>query len=209
MGCTESPLAQQGIDMLMDLYEKFSYPKVDRVFVSPLGRCMETAHLLFPDAKLVEVENLREVNFGKFENKNAEELRNDPDFTKWAANGFAGTPPEGEDGTEFSRRCLDGFNQVVEYMMRHKLYESAVVTHGSVIMNIMSAFCLERRENPMEWMVQSGVGYTLRITPQLWMRSSMFEICGIVPNGLYEYGTINKDQMFYTVDPDEDEENEE
>lgn len=188
IGITESPLAKEGIDMLMDMYEKFKYPHVDKVYSSPLGRCIETAHLLFPQAKITTVDNISEVNFGEFEGFSAEELKNNENFQKWAADGFVGSPPNGESGDAFLRRSLEGFNQIVENMMRGHTFEAAVVTHGSVIMNIMASFCLERREDPVEWMVGNGVGYTLRITPQLWMRSSMFEITNIVPSGLYDYG---------------------
>ena len=44
---TDEPLCEEGIRLL----ENFSYPPVQRVFVSPMRRCRETAEILFPGAK--------------------------------------------------------------------------------------------------------------------------------------------------------------
>ena len=44
---TDEPLCEEGIRLL----ENISYPPVQRVFVSPMRRCRETAEILFPGAK--------------------------------------------------------------------------------------------------------------------------------------------------------------
>ena len=67
---TDEPLCEEGIRLL----ENFSYPPVQRVFVSPMRRCRETAEILFPGAKKETEEHLKECDFGIFENKNYQEL---------------------------------------------------------------------------------------------------------------------------------------
>ena len=67
---TDIPLCDEGRAQLAELKERFEYPQVDTVFSSPLLRAVETANILFPDAKhTFTVHDLREAGFGKFENK--------------------------------------------------------------------------------------------------------------------------------------------
>ncbi len=48
---TDIPLCDEGRAQLNELKERFEYPQVDTVFSSPLLRAVETANILFPDAK--------------------------------------------------------------------------------------------------------------------------------------------------------------
>ena len=66
---TDLPLCAEGRAQLKTLRKDFVYPRVDTVFVSPLLRAKETAEILFPEARhTYEITNLKEMNFGKFEN---------------------------------------------------------------------------------------------------------------------------------------------
>ena len=63
---TDIPLCDEGRAQLNELKERFEYPQVDTVFSSPLLRAVETANILFPDAKhTFTVHDLREAGFGK------------------------------------------------------------------------------------------------------------------------------------------------
>ena len=57
-----------------------------------------------------------------------------------------------------------------------------LVTHGGVIMGILSAYGLPRA-NFYDWMCESGCGYSMRITPGLWMRSHVAEVFETLPRG--------------------------
>ena len=59
------------------------YPAAGAVAVSPLRRCMETAERIYPDVKKYVCRELRECDFGMFENKNYEELKDHPDYQRW------------------------------------------------------------------------------------------------------------------------------
>ena len=94
---TDIPLCDEGRAQLNELKERFEYPQVDTVFSSPLLRAVETANILFPDAKhTFTVHDLREAGFGKFENKPVKELVHDEDFKKWITPG-SGYVPEGAE----------------------------------------------------------------------------------------------------------------
>ena len=61
---TDEPLCEQGIAELKTKH----YPMVQRVFVSPMKRCLETAALLYPGVPVDVVDDFRECDFGDFEN---------------------------------------------------------------------------------------------------------------------------------------------
>ena len=130
---TDIPLCDEGRAQLNELKERFEYPQVDTVFSSPLLRAVETANILFPDAKhTFTVHDLREAGFGKFENKPVKELVHDEDFKKWITPG-SGYVPEGAEPTDqFHARCAESLMKLFEYMIRMDVTEAACVTHGGV-----------------------------------------------------------------------------
>lgn len=69
IGRTDYPLSNKGAAELAGKTDEFVYPNVARVYSSPLRRCMETADILFPGVPVQTVDNLIEMDFGKFEGK--------------------------------------------------------------------------------------------------------------------------------------------
>lgn len=180
IGHKDVPLSQDGVKQLADMKEKYAYPRVDAVFTSPLRRCTESARILYPDNSPLALEKLIEYNFGDFEGKTAHELKNDELFIKWLAGEPDGIPPFGESNEEFASRILECFRMIAEGVMKARVYDSAVITHGGVIMSVLSAFALPER--PMhEWLIPNGCGYTLRLTPSIWMRLEKAEIVSEIP----------------------------
>ena len=55
----------------------------DVVYVSTLQRTSQTARILFPEAKLVPVDGLKEMCFGSFEGRNFIEMEKDPEYQAW------------------------------------------------------------------------------------------------------------------------------
>ena len=149
---TDLPLCDEGRAQLADLKERFDYPQVDTVFSSPLLRAVETANILFPGAAhQFTVHDLREAGFGKFEGRPVKELVHDEDFKKWITPG-SGYLPEGAEPTEqFHARCADSLLKLFEYMIRMDVTEAACVTHGGVIMSMLSQRAVPTRR-PEQWM---------------------------------------------------------
>lgn len=180
---TDMPLCDEGRRRLRELKERFDYPQPDTVFSSPLLRAVETAGILFPNAKhQFTVQDLREANFGAFEGRPVKELVKDKDFKKWITPGFGFVPAGAEPTADFHRRCAQSLLRLFEYMIRAEVDEAACVTHGGVIMSMLSQRALPSRR-PEQWMADPGCGYTLQTDIQLWMRDSLVEAIDIVPFG--------------------------
>ena len=180
---TDIPLCDEGRAQLAELKERFEYPQVDTVFSSPLMRAVETANILFPNAThQFSVHDLREAGFGVFENHPVKELVKNEDFKKWITPG-SGFVPEGAEPTEqFHARCSETLLKLFEYMIRMDVTEAACVTHGGVIMSMLSQRALPSR-HPEQWMADPGCGYTVQTDVQLWMRDRLVEAIDIVPFG--------------------------
>ena len=81
IGRTDQPLCAAGEAQLRRLADDL--PPCDHLFCSPLLRCRQTAQLLWPGVEQTVVDELRETDFGPFEGKNHEELKDDPLYQAW------------------------------------------------------------------------------------------------------------------------------
>ena len=127
IGVTDEPLCEEGRELL----GKFTYPKPQAVFVSPLKRCLETAAILFGDPKVRIIDQLAECDFGEFENKNYKELSGDPRYQAWIDSNGILAFPGGESKTNvrlviwkvFRERCLHAYGKKLR--RQHWLYMEA------------------------------------------------------------------------------------
>lgn len=165
IGVTDEPLCEEGRELL----RKFTYPKPQAVFVSPLKRCLETAAILFDDPKVRIIDQLAECDFGEFENKNYKELSGDPRYQEWIDSNGILAFPGGESKEECAVRNLEGFQRTVTACIREEITEAALVVHGGTIMNIMEQYVLPKKEF-YEWHVGNGCGYLVELDPVLWKK---------------------------------------
>ena len=193
IGVTDQPLCREGVEELEELRREYEYPRVQKVYVSPLTRCLQTADILFPDIPAEPVADLKEYDFGLFEDKTMPELAGEPAFQAWTAGGMADPPPGGEDRFEFDKRIKRGFAAVLGDMMKNKIFDAALVTHGGILMGLLAAYGYPRRK-PLDWRIDNGKGYTALITPQLWMGGQVFEVFDPLP-----YGSSPAPAMDYDV----------
>ena len=180
IGTTDVPLSDKGKMDLKKLDYEYRYPGTQVVFTSPLKRCTETCRILYPELNPLSIANLSECNFGEWEGKTAEELKNDPDFEKWLAGDNSVKPPRGESNADFTRRICRMFESIVEGLMKTGTTESVIVTHGGVIMTLLAVYGLPQAK-PFEWTMDNGFGYSLRVTPMLWQRDKVCEVFQTIP----------------------------
>ncbi len=179
IGCkTDLPLAPEGLNELRLLKDDIDYPEIERLYSSPMLRCRQTGAVLYPDFEPLTVEELKEYDFGSFENKTAAELESNPNFIPWTS-GRLSAPPGGEDNSEFIKRICVGFNKIVLDMIESGLTESAVIMHGGAIMMLLGVSAVPRSK-PVEWTADNGRGYSVRVTPSLYHKSGVIEVYGIV-----------------------------
>lgn len=112
-------------------------PSVREVFVSPKKRCIETADIMAKNPRKNVVNGLEEMDFGTFEGKNYEELKDDLEYQRWVLEGCLGPCPEGEGVEVFTQRVKNAFLSVVSHQKEETLF---FVVHGGTIMALTSCF---------------------------------------------------------------------
>lgn len=187
-GVTDVKVCTEGIEKLEKLKRECVYPKVDACYSSPLTRCIQTCKVIYPDAEPTVIDDLRECDFGEWEGKTPEDLKGNEDYEEWLKSGQKTKPPGGESGVEFEQRICGAVEKLVEDLMRSGTTSASVFAHGGVILVIMMKFGIERSD-PYKFIVANGCGFSVRITPGIWMRDKVFEICEKIPFG-------HKEQIF-------------
>ena len=180
VGITESPVSANGRKELAEKAERYVYPEVDKVYVSPLRRCIATAAFLYPEGYARVVPELREMNFGEFEGRLLSDIKDAPEYKAFIKGGLDNPPPGGESLRHVVQRCFEGLDFIVNDMMKNGYSSAAVVTHGGIIMNMMSCFGLPKY-SPNDFACDFGEGFTVLVTAQMWQQSGAFEILGALP----------------------------
>ncbi len=180
IGSTDARLSEKGKRSLKQISEQFGYPYAEKIYSGPLSRCIESCSIIYPSREIKTVGSLSECSFGEWEGKSASELAGDPAFALWLQNSDKTPPPGGESGKQFASRVCKGFERIVEDIISSGTKTAAIVTHGGVIMTILSVFGLPQAES-YRWRMDNGYGFAARITPMLWMRDRVIEVFDTVP----------------------------
>lgn len=144
VGSTDLPLTSAGRQEIYDLWhERSKHIDKEVIYSSPMKRCIETAHIIFPDEHLEIIKNMREMNFGVFEGKTHDELMDMQAYRNFRATSGKEKIPHGESGIEFGMRVLKGFFEMIGHMNKNNYETAALICHGGVIMAIFSMLCEE------------------------------------------------------------------
>ena len=176
IGTTAQPLALEGIALARaNARPRDAIPR--RVWTSPLGRCRETAALLYPGAELVPVPAFRETAFGPFENKNHRELEGDPLYEEWIKSGGTAPVPGMESREEVLLRALAAFRPIAGELSALG-EDGAAVVHGGVIMALCAALAMPEQDY-YQWRVPCCGGWLLDL--EKWPETERFTVLGALP----------------------------
>ncbi|WP_239094226.1 histidine phosphatase family protein [Bacillus sp. B15-48] len=175
LGWSDSPLCQEEKDKL-----KNSRLKAELIFTSDLGRCIDTAKLLFPKKAPRLVSEFRELHFGEWEGKTYNELKHNPDYKNWLANFHTTKPPNGESYIEFVSRIERGWENVCQTLSNLDQKRAVIITHGGVIRYMLSKYAPIQRDF-WDWQVPHGTGYELLWKNDGWRRKERCTLLQEVP----------------------------
>ena len=136
LGVTEEALSGEGRKQLEILAEKDILQKTWLLFISPMLRCQESAGILFPGKKAYPIEEWREMNFGAYEGKNYEDLKNDSYYQKWIDSNGTLPFPEGESQQEYIKRCQRGLltaTKIIEEKIAREVADTAKTSSANEI----------------------------------------------------------------------------
>lgn len=165
LGSTDAPLSESGKEFLINKKEIVNkYKPVQKLYCSPMKRCLETANIYFDDIfKEKEIiDNLKERCFGDFEGKNHNELKDNIYYKKFFKSNWQSNVPNGETSEQFFKRTEDSYFYIIDDMKKNNLDYTAVVTHGGVIMSIFSRYD-NKKLGFYEYLLKNGGGYYTEI----------------------------------------------
>lgn len=151
-GSTDVPLSEEGREELRQI--RYDISDV-RFLTSGMKRTNETLKILFGDVPYTEDPRFREVDFGIFEMRGYEDLKDDPAFRAWCSgDNETNVPPGGESGRQMKERAVRAFSEIRE--------NTVLVCHGGVIAAIMAHLFPEEHKTRYEWQPKNGRGYCLQ-----------------------------------------------
>ena len=173
-GWADIPILPEGIQQLKEFKAQGVYPKIEDpdFYTSGLLRTEMTLETIFGPQEHKVIEKLKEINFGEFEKKTYDDLKDDPRYQAWITDkdGTAKIPG-GDSKISFAKRVLEGFDDVVnlhglkELSHRHdrKDANSVVVCHGGVIGCILMNHFGQGWKEFSKWIPEPGKGYAIEM----------------------------------------------
>jgi len=129
-GLTNTPLSRVGKQQAKKLADRLIKQKIDTIYCSDLKRCKQTIEpflKLKKDIPIHYVKELRERNFGIFEGKKSEKMK---EWIKNERNNDYYTPlPKGESFMDVRKRVSKFFKKLFK---KEKGKNILLVTHGGV-----------------------------------------------------------------------------
>lgn len=183
-GRTDEPLCAAGREKLLEAVKsgKYDFCKdVNKVFVSPMKRCVQTAEIVFSrisvkPVEYVQINELSEIDFGIFEGKTYEQLKDNPEYIKWLESNGRLAFPEGESREAFIKRSCMGFFSAVIMAKEESITAVAFVVHGGTIMAVLSSIL---GKEYFDFQVKNGGGYCFELETQEQPESGGFGISSL------------------------------
>ena len=178
VGRTDEGLSALGKKELLERH----FPKMRLLFSSPMKRCLESCEILWPGMETMVISEFREIDFGRFEGKNYQELSGNKDYQAWIDSGGEMPFPGGEGREEFVQRSLSGFwkmfSRIADFDDGEASREgmksggatlkdvdescvlAAAVVHGGTIMSVLSKLY---GGDYYDYQIPNGAGYLVTI----------------------------------------------
>lgn len=177
LGRTDEDLSPCGAEKIKDAVREKLYPEIDILFTSPMKRCLQTAQLIYPDMTAHIIPEFAEMDFGEFEGKNYQDLKDDVRYQAWIDSNGTLPFPGGESRDEYIDRCKLGFEMMINELYKQKSvslqsttlqkdkykdslavnqYTIGIVVHGGTIMSLMHAYA---GGEYFDYQVKNGRGY--------------------------------------------------
>lgn len=167
IGSTDEALSEQEVQNFVQKQKRENYPSVQQVIASPMKRCIQTAELIYPKNQITQEELLKECDFGIFEGKTYEELKDKAEYQAWLNSGGTIAFPEGEEQKEFRSRCVRGMLCQVDRLCKENVESAAFVVHGGTIMAVLEQLA-EDQKDFYHWQVENGGGYRMLVDEEEW-----------------------------------------
>ncbi|MEK6563888.1 MAG: histidine phosphatase family protein [Candidatus Omnitrophota bacterium] len=136
-GFLDMELNAQGCLQVEKLGRRLEKETIHRIYASDRKRAIQSARIIFKGRRINKVSELKEINFGIFEGKSHQEIResNADIYEKWLSDPYNTLVPESESLMDFQGRVTRALEKIV---LANSNKTTAVVCHGGTISIILS-----------------------------------------------------------------------
>lgn len=167
-GISDVPLCERGKEELEEKRKSVNMPKCRVNFTSGAKRANETFNILYPNEKYEVLEEFSEYNFGDFELKSYEMLKEDKKYLDWILDKEKKVScPNGESRKDFEKRMKKAFLKLLLILRDRKEEEALVVCHGGSIACILELFEKQRLDF-YTYQPKCGEGYKLKVEQDIY-----------------------------------------
>lgn len=138
IGITDLPLSLEGIIQAENLKKFFKDIDLEKVYSSPLKRCIETSNIILEDRYMekILVEELKEINMGEWEGKSFDYIKSffSEEYNERGEKIDTFMPPKGESFIQLQNRVIP----VLEEIAKNSSGNILIVSHAGVNRVILS-----------------------------------------------------------------------
>ena len=158
-GLLDLPLTEGGKEKLREYRNEYDYPETERYYSSPLIRCQQTFHCLYPDKELDGIlDGFRELSFGDAEGESEMYAGGYPEyFRRWSSGERLWN---GETVHEIRHRVDVAARELLSKMAEEGVHSVTVCCHAGVIKSILMNVGLMGPDF-MSVFVHQGMGWRL------------------------------------------------
>ncbi len=161
-GSTDLPLLPCSVMQLQRMAELGHYPEAEHYYTSGMLRTEQTFKALYGDLPHGVLSGLREIDFGDFEMKSYEELKDTEAFQAWIdGDNEANICPGGESGDQVTARALHALEPIIA-----RGEDTVIVTHGGVIGGLMQNWFIAENGR-YTFTPEPGTGYTVEFNGKM------------------------------------------
>lgn len=155
-GSTDLPLEQSALETFRAHKPAYPDPAGYRVLTSGMVRTEQTLREIYGEIPHEAEPAFREIDFGLFENRSYEDLKDDPAYQSWLTGDNArNVCPGGESGVQMAERVLRAWAALEGDIL--------LVTHGGVIACLMAHLFPEEGKSRYDWQPKPFEGYLLEL----------------------------------------------
>lgn len=158
-GQSDPPLTEGGIEELKQKKDKGGYPSIKglKVYTSGLLRTEQTLETLFGNVPHKALPDMMEINFGDFEMKSYEMMKEDPEYIAWCEGDNEANIPPGE-GAESGYMMRDRVFKCFDELLAKK-EDMLIVSHGGPITWLFMRYVPDTGKNWYELHPGNGEGF--------------------------------------------------
>lgn len=162
-GKSNISLSEKGIKELNDIKNLIKYPEYNKFFSSGAKRANETLEILYPKKAYDEINEFWEYDFGDFEMKSYDMLKENKEYINWITDKDRQVScPNGESKIQYRERIKEAFNKFIEKCYKEGIGTAVLVCHGGTIGTILEIF-YDCSKSFYEHQPACGRGYTLTL----------------------------------------------